>query len=272
MKLVLVTGGFDPIHSGHISLLREAWKLGDRLIVGLNSDEWLVRKKGKAFMSFKERQTVIENLKMVHDVISFDDSDDTSCGAIFKLISTSGHGHEIIFANGGDRTEGNVPEYNTYHDKIKFVYGVGGDHKMNSSSSILEDWEQPKVKRQWGWYKVLQQTPNYKIKELVINPNSSLSMQRHFHRSENWYILKGICHMKTDGPAGIQEVELTPNRAYSISKETWHQGQNKIDAPCHILEIQHGEKCEESDIERKHGGHFTVDEIVEATKNILDNK
>ena len=78
--------------------------------------------------------------------------------------------------------------------------------------------------------------------------------------------------MKTDGPAGIQEVELTPNRAYSISKETWHQGQNKIDAPCHILEIQHGEKCEESDIERKHGGHFTVDEIVEATKNILDNK
>ena len=267
-KIVLVTGGFDPLHSGHIALFQEAKKLGDKLIVGINSDAWLTRKKGQAFMSFSERKTIIENLGMVDDVLSFDDSDDTASGAIYKLMATAGYGKHIIFANGGDRNEENTPEYNTYQDDIEFVYGVGGDYKINSSSTLLENWKQPKVKRDWGWYRVLQDRNGYKIKELVINPKSSLSMQRHFKRAEHWYVLKGMCHLKVDTGEDIQEHELTANKSFTIKKEQWHQGQNKLTAYCHILEIQHGEECVEEDIERRNGGGYTVDEILEAMEEL----
>ena len=84
MKLVLVTGGFDPLHSGHIEYFKEAKKLGDKLVVGLNSDEWLTRKKGRPFMTFRERLALIKEMTIVDDVISFDDSDDSACGAIYK--------------------------------------------------------------------------------------------------------------------------------------------------------------------------------------------
>jgi D-beta-D-heptose 7-phosphate kinase/D-beta-D-heptose 1-phosphate adenosyltransferase len=267
-KIVLVTGGFDPLHSGHIELFQEAKKLGDKLIVGINSDAWLTRKKGQAFMSFSERKTIIENLGMVDDVLSFDDSDNTASGAIYKLMATAGYGKHIIFANGGDRNQENTPEYNTYQDDIEFVYGVGGDYKINSSSTLLENWKQPKVKRNWGWYRVLQDRNGYKIKELVINPNSSLSMQRHFKRAEHWYVLKGVCHLKVDTGENIEEHELTPNNSFTIKKEMWHQGQNKLNAYCHILEIQHGDECIEEDIERRYGGGYTVDEILEAVDHI----
>ena len=127
MKYVLVTGGFDPLHSGHLEYFKEAKKLGDVLVVGLNSDEWLTRKKGRPFMPFQERLAIINALEVVDDIISFDDSDDTACGAIFKLMCTTASRAEIIFANGGDRKQGAVPEEKTYSDKIKFVYGIGGD-------------------------------------------------------------------------------------------------------------------------------------------------
>ena len=252
MKVVLVTGGFDPLHSGHISYFKEAKKLGDKLVVGLNSDEWLTRKKGKPFMPIQERVEIIRNLKMVDDVLTWDDSDDSASGAIFKLMATSGYGHDVIFANGGDRTDKNIPEMKTWHDKVEFAFGVGGTHKQNSSSWILEEYKHPKTQRNWGWYRVLDDKPGYKVKELVINPKSSLSMQRHFKRSEHWYVLKGTCNIITDGPAGIQEKLLEAHSpGYSIGKETCHKGINGQDEPCHILEVQYGEECIEEDIERK---------------------
>ena len=147
MKVVLVTGGFDPLHSGHIEYFRAAKKLGDVLIVGINSDEWLTRKKGRPFMPFKERLAIIESLEMVDDVMSFEDKDDTASHAIFKLMCTSASRADIIFANGGDRSKGAVPEEKTFGDKVKFVYGVGGENKKNSSSWILEEWKNPKTIR-----------------------------------------------------------------------------------------------------------------------------
>ena len=84
MKVVLVTGGFDPLHSGHIAYLTAAKKLGDKLVVGINSDEWLTRKKGKPFMPLRERISIISALTVVDDVLTWDDSDDSACGAIFK--------------------------------------------------------------------------------------------------------------------------------------------------------------------------------------------
>tara|TARA_X000000368_G_scaffold417024_1_gene412304 strand:- start:475 stop:1236 length:762 start_codon:yes stop_codon:yes gene_type:complete len=252
MKYVLVTGGFDPIHSGHLEYFKEAKKLGDVLIVGLNSDEWLTRKKGRPFMPFKERLAIINALEVVDDIISFDDSDDTAGGAIFKLMCTTANRAEIIFANGGDRKQGAVPEEKIYHDKAKFVYGVGGDYKKNSSSWILEEWKNPKTIRNWGWYRVLDDKINYKVKELVITPGASLSDQKHFLRSEHWYVLKGKCVLDTEFETRKDTVTLNAcTSGYAIGCEVWHKASNPFDEHCHILEVQYGEKCVEEDIERR---------------------
>jgi D-beta-D-heptose 7-phosphate kinase/D-beta-D-heptose 1-phosphate adenosyltransferase len=253
--IVLVTGGFDPIHSGHLAYLEEAKKLGDELWVGLNSDAWLTRKKGRPFMPINERVEIIKRLYMVDAVIDFDDSDDSACGAIFKTKSLNSLDNKIIFANGGDRTYQNIPEMLTYGDdpNVEFKFSVGGDIKKNSSSWILEDWKNPKVERQWGWYRELYTIGNgIKVKELVIEPGKSLSMQRHFKRAEMWYVLKGMCKCKTELNGVQDDVTLQPlNKGYDIGTEVWHQGYNPFDEPCHILEVQHGELCVEEDIERR---------------------
>lgn len=148
VTFVLVSGGFDPIHKGHIKYLEEAKKLGTFLIVGLNSDEWLIRKKGKKFMDWDERKTILKALRSVDFVWHINDSDDSACDLIeaaCQLVMSSGGGPipkaKIIFANGGDRTETNIPEQKkSYQCPVKFVFGVGGEDKIQSSSGLLEKW------------------------------------------------------------------------------------------------------------------------------------
>lgn len=249
-KIVLVTGGFDPIHSGHIEYFKAAKQLGDILIVGLNSDQWLIRKKGQPFLPFNERATIIENLKMVDYCICFDDNDNTSIEAI-KNVRMLYPNSEIIFANGGDRNENNIPEMSFVDNNLQFAFGVGGSNKKNSSSWILDNYKNNfKVYRQWGWYRVLDDKSGYKIKELVIEPYKKLSMQRHFLRSEHWYILKGKCDIETIYNNDRIIVHKNQNENYYIDKNVWHQGQNNYNEPCYILEVQYGEKCIEEDIER----------------------
>lgn len=139
--IVIATGGFDPVHSGHIAYLNAAKELGDMLIVGVNSDEWLTRKKGKPFMPFRERFAVVFNLKSVDNMVLFDDDDNTAIDAIrqTRLMYPT---YKIIFANGGDRTKDNIPEMSFEDDNLEFVFGVGGENKMNSSSKILENWNE----------------------------------------------------------------------------------------------------------------------------------
>ena len=142
--VVLVTGGFDPLHSGHLAYFRAAKKLGDKLIVGINSDSWLERKKGKNFLPLSERYEIVSALKYVDNCILFNDEDDTAIEAIRNVIMLYPF-DRIIFANGGDRVEGNTPEEdaNLFPEKeIIFQYGVGGLEKKNSSSWILQKWEQ----------------------------------------------------------------------------------------------------------------------------------
>lgn len=255
MKLVLVTGGFDPLHSGHIEYFKEAKKLGDKLVVGLNSDEWLTRKKGRPFMPFRERLALLTEMTIVDDVMSFDDSDDSACGAIYKTLATHGD-IKVIFANGGDRTDANIPEMTTYADayNVEFVFGVGGSNKMNSSSWILDEWKTQKTERDWGYWRVLDDKPEkgYKVKELVIYPGKSLSDQKHFIRSEQWNILEGEVKMTTEWDGRQEITYLKPgNMPYEIAKEVWHLPSNPGETNAHVLEIQRGEQCIEEDIERR---------------------
>ena len=137
MKYVLVTGGFDPLHSGHIEYFKAAKQLGDQLVVGLNSDEWLTQKKGRPFMPFKDRVAIISELGIVDRVVLClnDDKFNSASGAIHHLQSTIGGQDEVVFANGGDRTADNIPEMEDYsHDqKVSFVFGVGGEDKMEDT-------------------------------------------------------------------------------------------------------------------------------------------
>jgi len=249
MKIVLATGGFDPVHSGHISYLKAAKELGDILIVGLNSDEWLERKKGNAFMPWNERLNIVNNLQMVDEVFTFMDDDDTAINFI-KQVRAHYPTDRLLFANGGDRTTENVPEMVV--DDVEFVFGVGGEDKKNSSSWILEEWKSPKTIRSWGWYRVLDDKPGYKVKELIIAPGQSLSMQRHKHRAEHWHILKGECSFNTiNVSSDIEELgTYLSHQTVTINKNQWHQAGNITNEPCHILEVQYGELCEENDIER----------------------
>ena len=132
MITVVATGGFDPIHSGHIEYLKEASLSGTRLIVGVNSDEWLIRKKGRFFMPFEERAAIVKELTCVDAVIAFDDSDGSAIDCL-EQVKHLYPSDTIIFVNGGDRTSDNIPEMAV--QGIEFEFGIGGEDKKNSSSS-----------------------------------------------------------------------------------------------------------------------------------------
>jgi cytidyltransferase-like protein len=247
MKVVLVSGGFDPLHSGHIAYFKAARELGDCLVVGINSDQWLTRKKGRPFMPLTERTAIVDALSVVDKTITFDDSDGSAIDAIRKVKSLYPSA-KIVFANGGDRTKDNIPEM--IFDDVEFVFGVGGEDKKNSSSWILKEWQSPTTSRPWGEYRVLHDLPGCKVKELVIEPGKSMSMQRHFCRSEHWYVLKGQCQVEIiNGNESIIDT-IKQNHSYVIGQSVWHRGFNNFSEPCHILEVQHGEMCVEEDIER----------------------
>ena len=133
---VILSGGFDPVHKGHVRMFKEASNLGHQVIVGLNSDEWLSRKKGKPFMEWEERAEILESCKFVTQVMSMVDDDDTACD-IIKSVSKMYEGYNIYFANGGDRGKGNTPEMNTCREKdVTMLWGIGGG-KIQSSSWLI---------------------------------------------------------------------------------------------------------------------------------------
>jgi cytidyltransferase-like protein len=136
---VMVSGGFDPVHVGHIRYIREASKYGDVIVIA-NSDKWLFRKKGFSFMEFKSRYEILDAIKGVVLVDSVNDDDGTVCSAIRRLKPT-------YFANGGDRGKTNTPEQDVCEELgIELLWGVGGDEKMDSSSDLVKrsrDFEVP---------------------------------------------------------------------------------------------------------------------------------
>lgn len=254
-RVVIVTGGFDPIHSGHLEYIRCAKSIGDTLLVGLNSDDWLCNKKGKFFLPYYEREQILRSLKDVDNVINFKDFDGTAIHSIHKALKIYPNA-DIIFANGGDRTPDNTPEQEHFKDnkRVSFSFNVGGG-KKNSSSQILENWSTNHTERPWGYYRVLHNELDVvKVKELVVMPGKSLSMQRHENRAEHWFITKGVATVYTiDSITTDQELlgEYKMFDTLHIKRNEWHQLANQTESPLRIVEIQYGDSCSEDDIERK---------------------
>jgi cytidyltransferase-like protein len=246
-KIVIVTGGFDPIHSGHIKYIQAARKLGTKLIVGANSDDWLRIKKGREFMPWKERAAILESIRGVDEVWAFNDADN-SARDLIRQIRNAYPKAQLIFANGGDRVEGNVPEQDLQESDrlLSFAFGVGGEDKANSSSWILERWMHERQDRPWGHYDVLKNYPGCKLKELVVGPNRCLSYQRHVFRSELWFVREGTGKAIIDNKV----VFLYTGQYVVIPAGAWHQLINSGADPLSIIEIQYGDRCVEEDIER----------------------
>lgn len=254
VTVVLITGGFDPMHSGHLKYISAAASRGHKLVVGVNSDEWLTRKKGQPFMPSSERLAIISSIRDVDLTITFNDDDGTAKDAIHQVLAAYPDCN-VIFANGGDRTSANIPEMDIVDPRLRFEFGVGGENKSNSSSWILTEWKTPKTIRSWGYYRNLHSDgPSVKVKELTVNPGAKLSMQKHELRSEHWHVSTGTAtvNISNTGPEDYTTHTLNKHDTVDIPVDTWHQLCNNTDTEVKVVEIQFGANCIEEDIIR-HG-------------------
>ena len=261
--LVLLTGGFDPLHSGHLDYIDSAKELGRekswfgaKVIIGVNSDEWLIRKKGRVYMPLEERVRLLIAMRNVDQVIIFDDADDSSKNAI-RLTRQLYADEHIIFANGGDRTTSNCVEMDIDDPNLSFEFGVGGK-KTESSSDLLGEWASPRTNRDYGYYRVLHENGNeVKVKEFTIVPGASLTMQRHKNRAESWFIAEGTASLFTcaypNNPREVWDILMGKFKKHEtawIGPGEWHQLVNQGTEPLKIIEIQYGTECSEEDVER----------------------
>ena len=142
--ITIVSGGFDPIHPGHIMMMKDCLKFSNYLIVGVNSNKWLINKKGNYFMDIQHRIYVVSNLNVVNETMEFEDDDKGSANNLLIKIRNKYSNDKIIFANGGDRSDSSkILEFETakqYNIDLKF--GIGGSHKESSSSDLLKRWSE----------------------------------------------------------------------------------------------------------------------------------
>jgi cytidyltransferase-like protein len=234
--IICVSGGFDPLHGGHLAMFREAAKHGP-LVVILNSDDWLLRKKGFMFLSWQERADIIGDLRYVTATSTVNDADDSVCEALRRL-------RPRFFANGGDRKPNNTPEKALCAQLgIDMLWNIGGG-KANSSTDIARRaW----VTRPWGRYVTLDEGRGYKVKKVIIDPGQSISLQFHHHRCEYWYMTGPNARVRL----GNASFEVTPGAPpVCVSQGLVHKLSNQGTDPLTIIEIQSGDYLGEDDILR----------------------
>lgn len=235
MAVVCISGGFDPIHDGHLDMIEAASLCGEVHVI-LNSDEWLTRKKGFVFLPWKTRARLLYSMKNVANVHFVDDSDNTVCATLKKI-------HPDYFANGGDRTDTNTPEKELCEQMgIKMLWGVGGG-KTDSSSDIAR---RAVVQRKWGTYEVLAEGDGWKVKRLVVDPRNALSYQSHQHRTERWFTMEGTADTFIEGAC----YRINKGSGMVVPAGRKHQLENKQDVPLVMIEIQYGDYLGEDDIQR----------------------
>jgi len=234
--IVCVSGGFDPLHVGHLEMFHEAANYG-KLSVIINSDAWLLRKKGFVFLPWEQRAAIIRELRYVASVASVDDTDNTVCHALRRIKPR-------YFANGGDRTPMNTPEMLLCTElSIEMLWNIGGGKAASSTDIARHAW----VTRSWGQYVTLDEGDGYKVKKVIVSPRSSISLQYHHHRSEYWYMAGENARVQLDG----QEFAIEKGaRPLAIHRGMVHKLINAGNEPLVMIEIQSGDYLGEDDIVR----------------------
>lgn len=245
--VVVLSGGFDPMHRGHVGMFRAAAELGDVVVV-VNSDRWLERKKGRVFMGWSERAAVVGGMAGVMAVVKGDDGDGTVAKNL-ERIGKEWRGRKLYFGNGGDRGEGRVPVEELFVCErfgIEVLYGLGGG-KVQSSSELLDRWRRRgSEERCWGSFWTVIEDRRYKVKELIVNAGKATSIQVHQHRSELWMVVEGELFVECGGHStGLVEGEY-----FHVPRRYVHRISNKTKKRAILIEVQYGDKVDEADILR----------------------
>ena len=244
--IMAVSGGFDPLHSGHVSLLHAARQVADSVsnasvVVILNSDDWLIRKKGYVFQTWEARAEILRSIRFVDHVVPVDDLDDSVCETLRCL-------RPYFFGNGGDRGVHNTPELTLCKElNITPMFGLGGGKIDSSSDLVNQVREKARVEiRPWGSFQVVGQGPGFKVKSIVVAPGSRLSYQSHSQRSEYWFGLSGAATAILEGRRSL----LLEGGLMCIPVGCRHRLENLALVEFKMIELQVGDYLEEDDIVR----------------------
>ena len=244
----LLSGGFDPVHIGHLAMIKDASKIAKEVIILLNSDDWLTRKKGKPFMDAKQRAIILQEFKNVSNVIIQNKDTDNSSNQAIIDFHKSNPNKTICYCNGGDRSQESKIRESEVCKKldIDLQFGIGGVHKIESSSSLIKNHIENSEERPCGNFKIIAKGKGYQIKEINIKPGRKQSLQRHKHRSEYWQMIKGKGKVYLEDSKCI----LDENDNIFIPQGDIHRLENIGSEILTLVEIQIGNKISEEDIER----------------------
>ena len=275
---MILSGGFDPLHSGHIEMFKTAKSKCDWLVVCVNSDAWLKKKKGINFLDENERLNIIKSIIGVDEAFIFEDDENGSAINGIKTVISKKEHYSNILANHTYLTDGEL--YSSEPSEIEFVFGNGGDRnpkstptieqkfcesngislewnlgngKVNSSSWILnryKAWHFEIGDRHWGNYKVTYQDTNKKVKIIEVMPGKSLSLQTHAQRSEHWVVVEGVATVYIETEKYKHEELVNRNESIYVPLGAKHRLSNKEDTILQIVEVQIGDYLGEDDIVR----------------------
>ena len=237
---MIVSGGFDPIHIGHLRMIQEAAKLASNLIVIANSDSFLLKKKGYAFMPINERIEILEGFSGVYRAVESIDEDMTVCKTLEWLASEE---NVKCFANGGDRkNKADIPEAEVCKKfDIAMEFNVGGG-KIQSSSELVSG----EVIKPWGSYKTFEKGEGYLVKRMTVFSDEILSLQSHNHRSEYWFVAEGVATVECDSETML----LSKHESTFIPLGAKHRLSNMGEEILKVIEVQVGDLLSEDDIIR----------------------
>ncbi len=239
-----MSGGFDPIHVGHLRLFQEARRLGDKLVVILNNDNWLKSKKGFTFMHEKERVELIRSFPFVDKVVVTKHRPNDQNRTVSRELAAL---KPAIFANGGDRIAGNTPEKQVCDEcGITMVFNVGRGGKMQSSSWLTNRVAKEGVSdvRPWGYERIFRSEKHYWVKMLTVSPGHRFSLQSHRYRTEHWVCVEGTLTAEING----KKKTLTIGDSVSFPPGTKHRLASAKGGT--IVEVAYGPRVVETDFVR----------------------